>query len=156
MGLYSIFQTRDAQEKQYRCALLDEIIEWGISILSCGSDINFEYVLEFLEMEGPVLEGAEEGQRQADLKTLWIRYKAVTAKTERAKVLAKEFTNKNLPSLVNDVDTKLGLYLGAVKKRSECKVGERDAANKELTETGQPLLKSVNALIVEASKIRLT
>ena len=44
LGLKSLNQTRNTQYKQFKNALLKDIIEWTENVLTCGDEIGFEYI----------------------------------------------------------------------------------------------------------------
>jgi len=156
IGLKSLQQTKNIQKQQYTQLLLDEIIQWAISIVKCESEIK---VAELTD--------AYYNERVPTFKHVmaWQKYQTTNAKSEYIEIIASEFGGvlfhnvKETKELLGEHITMLGEYIE--HRRQFNILDEFDMTDNarltidKLRQKWQSLVKSAVSLVSETTKIKI-
>lgn len=112
IGVTSVVQTKRIQTKQYKYSLLDNILQWALSIPRCiGESTISPSAADLVNME------KEDRTELASIinfldKVAWIKkYTTINAETKSVKAIAEVFKNKKLNKAITKTANRLKAHI---------------------------------------------
>ena len=156
LGLRSIRQTKDIQQRQYRNNLLDDVIKWAENVLECGMEKSTMAVAN-------VTDKAEEDRRVLAYATdLQLEFQRMIVKSQHMSKVAFQLQYKSLLDAIDDLNKELGMHVDAFQRyrgavlvtmhepgtpKSELAKTERDKVSREIQQHKNKLEKAANTVI---------
>ena len=145
IGVTSILYTQRLRGKERKERLLNEIIDWALDIVRCGSEAGFE-----------VTPGLPEEKQKKLIRINWaFRYQVISSKGDYIISIGSIFKREeNLHRLIKAAQGDLEKAIKILWDLAGAKGAEEERLSSEATKTEEALQKSAGLLIKEATRIR--